>query len=125
LTVLQSLLLIGFTAQFAFPLLGAYYSTREIAHRALEVRQPGEPILTYRFFQHSLRYYTGYDVEAQLDDRESLIQFARKHSSFLVVTKADWTKEISGMQELSTSLIGEQGNLRLLKIRDSKFEIRN
>jgi 4-amino-4-deoxy-L-arabinose transferase-like glycosyltransferase len=124
-TVLQGLILIVFVAQFAFPVLGAYYSTREIAHRALEVRKPGEPILTYRFFQHSLHYYTGYELETQLDDKESLVQFARKHAYFLVVTKAEGMKEISGMRELAASLIGEQGNLRLLKIRDSRFEIRN
>jgi len=124
-TVLQSLILIFFVTQFAFPLLGAYYSTREIAHRALELRSPGEPILTYRFFQHSLYYYTGYQVETQLDDKESLVQFARRHPDFLVVTKAEGMKEITGMKEISASPLGEQGNLRLLKIRDSKFEIRN
>jgi hypothetical protein len=60
-----------------------------------------------------------------LDDKESLVQFARKHPDFLVVTKAEGMKEITGMKEISASLIGEQGNLRLLKIQDSKFEIRN
>jgi 4-amino-4-deoxy-L-arabinose transferase-like glycosyltransferase len=120
-TVLQSLLLIIFISLFAFPVLGAYYSTREIAYRALEVRQPGQPILTYRFFQHSLHYYTGYQVETQLDDRESLVQFAGKHPDFLVVTDVEGMKEISGVRELSASPMGEQGNLRLLRIRNSRM----
>ena len=124
-TVLQSLVLIIFIAQFAFPILSAYYSTREIAYRALQARQPGQPILTYRFFQHSLHYYTGYQVETQLDDMGSLVQFAGKHADFLVVTDVEGMKEISGIRELSASPIGEQGDLRLLRIRDSKFEIRD
>ncbi len=124
-TVLQSLILIIIIAKFAFPVLGAYYSTREIAYRALQVRQPGQPILTYRFFQHSLHYYTEYQVETQLDDKDSLVRFAGKHTNFLVVTNIEGMKEISGIRELSASSIGEQGDLRLLKIRDARFEMRD
>ena len=113
---LQGVLLIVIVAQFAFPVLGAYHSTREIARRALQVREAGEPVVTYRFFHHSLHYYTGYQVAGKLDDAASLVRFAGTHASSLVVTNAQGAAEISGMNEIAASLLGTQGNFRLLRI---------
>jgi 4-amino-4-deoxy-L-arabinose transferase-like glycosyltransferase len=126
-TLLQGLVLVVVLAQFAFPVLGAYYSTRDIAHRALELRQSDEPIITYRFFHHSLHYYTDYQVAGKLDDAASLIEFARDYPGTLVVTNAAGMKEILSLREISAASLAEQGNFRLMRfsIRNSKFEIRD
>ena len=57
----------GNRAVCIFPVLGAYLSTRDIAYRALELKKAEEPIVTYRFFQHSLHYYTGYGIADEFD----------------------------------------------------------
>jgi 4-amino-4-deoxy-L-arabinose transferase-like glycosyltransferase len=123
-TVLQGLMILIAIAQFAFPVLGAYYSTRDIAHRTLEVRQDGEPIITYRFFHHTLHYYTGYRIAARLDDPESLRRFAQMHPSTVVVTNVQGFEEISAIQGLSASLLGKQGDFRLLRVRCSASVLR-
>ena len=75
-TVVQGLILVVAIAQFAFPVLGAYLSTRDIAYRALELKKAEEPIVTYRFFQHSLHDYTGYGIAEGLTDSESMSRAA-------------------------------------------------
>jgi 4-amino-4-deoxy-L-arabinose transferase-like glycosyltransferase len=117
-TFLQGLVLVVVVAQFAFPVLGAYYSTRDIAHRALELRQSGEPIVTYRFFHHSLHYYTDYQVAGKLDDAASLIKFAHDYPGSLVVTNAAGMKEILSLREISAASLAEQGDFRLLRLRN-------
>jgi 4-amino-4-deoxy-L-arabinose transferase-like glycosyltransferase len=115
-TVIQGLVILVATAQFAFPILGAYHSTRDIARQALELRHSGEPVVTYRFFHHSLHYYTSYQIADELKDLESLRQYAETHHSFLAVTKAQELKTLSGSMDLSIIQIGTQGSFRLLRI---------
>jgi 4-amino-4-deoxy-L-arabinose transferase-like glycosyltransferase len=126
-TVLQGFVTLIAAVLFAFPVLGAYHSTRGIAHRALELRQAGEPIVTYRFFHHTLHYYTGYQIADELKNIESLHDFVRVHPNSLVVTNIEGMNAITGSENLTSTLLGEQGNFRLLRaaIRDSRFEIRD
>ncbi len=115
-TAIQGLVIILAVAQFALPVLGAYHSTREIAIRSLELRQAGEPIITYRFFHHSLYYYTGYQIADQSDDMDSLHRYVQAHPSIVVVTNKRGLAEILAVEGLSTSVLSEQGNFRLLRI---------
>ncbi len=115
-TVLQGLVTLLAIAQFAFPVLGAYHSTRDVARLALELRRVGEPIVTYRFFHHTLYYYTGYQIATELDESESLRLFAQAHRNTLVVTNKRGVNEISAMEGLSASLLGRQGDFCLLRI---------
>jgi len=115
-TALQGVLLLFAVTQFAFPVLGAYHSTREIAHRALEVRQPGEPILTYRFFHHTLHYYTGYQAGAKIDAPESLRQLVKQRRAVLVVTKSADAQSLAGLEGVSVTALHAQGNFRLLRL---------
>jgi 4-amino-4-deoxy-L-arabinose transferase-like glycosyltransferase len=115
-TALQGLIVLISITQFAFPVLGTYHSTREIAQEALRLRGNGEPIITYRFFHHTLHYYTGYQVANELKDSESLRQFVRMRPSSLVVTNSEGLRDISGSNDLSVALLGEQGNFRLLRV---------
>ena len=115
-TTIQGLATLLAVVLFAFPVLGAYHSTRAIAQEALAVRQAEEPILTYRFFHHTLHYYTGYQVEFKLDDLDSLRQFLKKHPSALAVTRTDGMKEIESCKDISATLLGSQGKFRLLRL---------
>jgi 4-amino-4-deoxy-L-arabinose transferase-like glycosyltransferase len=115
-TVVQGLVLVLAVAQFAFPVLGTYHSTRDIARQAVELKENGEPIITFRFFHHSLHYYTGYSIASDLEESESLRRFARTHAHFLVVANIEGLKTIMGIKELSVTVLGKQGNFRLLRI---------
>jgi 4-amino-4-deoxy-L-arabinose transferase-like glycosyltransferase len=115
-TVVQGLILVLATTQFGFPALAAYHSTRDIARQALAADLGGEPLVTYGYFHHTLHYYTGYRIRANLVDLPSLADYARAHSGILVVTEADRIPEIKTLPGFSVTPVGEQGNLRLLRI---------
>ena len=115
-TILQGGLLVGAAAVFAFPVLGDYHSTRAIAYQALELKQGDEPIVMYRFFHHTLQYYTGYIAEKRIDEIDALRRFARTNPSFLVVTKKDGTRDIEDCGVFATELLFRQGNFVLLRL---------
>jgi len=101
---------------FAFPLLGDYHSTRTIAREALALRRGEEPILTYRFFHHSLHYYTGYRVDAEPKDLAALRRGVAGRTGALVVTKAEGAREIGEAGGFDTVPLATQGNFRLVRI---------
>ena len=115
-TLIQGLIAILVVAQFAFPVLGKYYSTREIAQQAVARVKDGEPIVTFLFFHHTLYYYTGYRIAEDLTDFESLLRFAAAHRRFLVVMEADHVPEVVRIQRFAVKVLGAQGNLRLLEL---------
>lgn len=115
-TAVQGLVIVMATAQFAFPVLGAHMSTREIAHRTLEQRTPGEPIVTYRFFHHSLNYYTGYQVVDQITDPEALKKFVEERPNCLVVTNEKGSAQIDGINGIAAHLLARQAKFRLLRL---------
>jgi 4-amino-4-deoxy-L-arabinose transferase-like glycosyltransferase len=115
-TLLQGLLLIVTVALFAFPILGDYHSTRDIAKRSLEVRKADEPIITYGFMHHSLHYYTGYQVQEKVDNPALLLHLFPNHKQYLVVAKENKIQEIRDIKGLSLEILGEQGPFRLLRL---------
>jgi 4-amino-4-deoxy-L-arabinose transferase-like glycosyltransferase len=115
-TVLQGLAILMAVVLFASPLIGAYHSTRDIARQALKNRKPGEPIVTFRFFHHSLYYYTVYQIDNEFDTPESLINFAQTHPDFLLVTDKGGWKTLLGGGWFPITLLDTQGNFRLLRI---------
>ncbi len=115
-TALQGLLIILAVTQFAFPILADYHSTRDIALLTLKMQREKEPIITYGFFHHTLNYYTDYKVIQKLDDPVSLHGFAHKYPSFLVVTSARRLPEVGSLEGLSTTVLGREGNLYLMRL---------
>jgi hypothetical protein len=110
-TAVQGVVLLVAVAQFAFPVLGAYHSTRDIAQQALLMRNPGEPIATYQFFHHTLHYYTNYQVAEKLDTPESVVKFMQSHPTALIVTKS--TPILRG---ITVTRLYTQGNFQLLRL---------
>jgi 4-amino-4-deoxy-L-arabinose transferase-like glycosyltransferase len=115
-TVLQGVAILMAVVLFALPLIGAYHSTSDLSQQALQYRKAGEPIVTFRFFHHSLHYYTGYQVSNEFDTPESLIGFAETHHDFLVVTTVGGWKTLLDGGWFRITLLGKQGNFRLLRI---------
>jgi 4-amino-4-deoxy-L-arabinose transferase-like glycosyltransferase len=115
-TALQGILVLLAVVLFAFPVLGTYLSTRDIAHQALQLRTPGEPIVTYQFFHHTLHYYTNYQITDKLDTPDALLKFARTHSTTLIVTKSSSLKNLSAIKDISLTSLYHQANFHLLRI---------
>jgi 4-amino-4-deoxy-L-arabinose transferase-like glycosyltransferase len=114
--LIQGILLIGTTVQFAVPLLGDYMSARSLAEEALNERLPGEAIITFGITDHSLDYYTGYQVLGKVDDTASILSLLREHGSILAVTEEQKIGLIEVDGSFSTKLLGQQGELRLLRM---------
>jgi 4-amino-4-deoxy-L-arabinose transferase-like glycosyltransferase len=115
-TALQGVAMIAALALFAFPVLGAYHSTRDIAHQALQLRTPGEPIATYQFFHHTLHYYTSYQITAKLDNPDALLKYAHSRSTALIVTKSSSLKNLSAIKDITITPLYTQANFHLLRI---------
>jgi 4-amino-4-deoxy-L-arabinose transferase-like glycosyltransferase len=115
-TAFQGFLTVVIVVLFAFPVLGDYHSTRTLAHQALSLKQPDESIVAYRFFHHSLHYYTNYQVVNQLDDIDALLQFSQTNRSFLAVTKASGMKELESCKKIKVQRLAKQGSFFLLHL---------
>jgi 4-amino-4-deoxy-L-arabinose transferase-like glycosyltransferase len=118
-TALQGALLLLAGNLLGSGILARYHSAREIAAMALAADTGKEPILTYYYFHHTLHYYTGYRVGANIINPDVLINYARQHASFLVVTEYPQAQVLQNMPQIRVSLVGSQGKLRLLRIRSS------
>ncbi len=116
-TMIQGVLLVLSVTIFAFPPMAAYHSTAAIARQALSADAEGEPIITFCYFHHTLHYYTNYRIDANIVDPAALATYAVAHPSFLVVTEAGRMADLERIQSLSVTQLGEQGKLRLLRIR--------
>ncbi len=115
-TTAQSLVLVLAVALFGFPVLGAYNSTRGIALQAREASADGESIITFCYFHHTLNYYTDYHIEANLLDPPALVDYARQHPRFLLVTERDRLRDLAQIHQLSSTLLAEEGKVRLLRV---------
>jgi len=115
-TAVQGVLLVLAVTLIGFPLLEAYDSTRGIAIQALTAGADGEPIVTFCYFHHTLNYYTNYRVGANFLDPPSLLDYARRHPRFLLVTERDRLNDLARISQLSATLLAQQGKVRLLRI---------
>jgi 4-amino-4-deoxy-L-arabinose transferase-like glycosyltransferase len=115
-TAVQGFALLVAVTQFAFPVLGAYHSTREIAHQALQLRISGEPIATYQFFHHTLYYYTDYQIAEKLDTLDSLTSFMQSHPTALIVSKSTNLKSLTPGKDISITVLYSQANLQLIRL---------
>ncbi len=115
-TVAQSLILVLAVVIFGFPILGAYNSTRGIALQALAASSDGEPIITFCYFHHTLNYYTGYGIEDNLLDPPALVDYAKQHPRFLLVTEKDRLQDLAQIRQVSYTLLGSEGKVRLLRV---------
>jgi 4-amino-4-deoxy-L-arabinose transferase-like glycosyltransferase len=113
--VAESVLLVVLLTVVAFPGVAVRHSTRDIAREALSAKSGAEPIVSYKYFHHTLHYYTGYQISDDITDRASLQQFAASYPSILVVTEQPRLTELHEPQT-TVSVIGRQGKLVLIRL---------
>lgn len=118
LTITATMTLFIATAYgLAAPTIGKFHSAKDVSLEAdLRISQD-HPLVFYRYFHHSARYYTGYRTTAEsLHSLESLTAYFRGHpqSDYIVLTARD------GWLDLSTyfhsELLRREGNLFLTRV---------
>jgi len=114
----QAVILVITVVVAAYPALGNHYSTRGIARAALRLREPGEAIATYRFFHHTLYYYTGYQISEEFQDSTYLKRFVAGHRQILLVTEAARIPELERIKDLEITVLSTQSNFRLIRVRN-------
>jgi len=115
-TVVQGLFSVIAFVVLASPYLAVKLSARDISLAALSARSAGEEIATYKYFHHTLDYYTAYQVVSDLEDPAALEQFAQQRRQFLVVTQEQWIPEIEHAVCCTIDELAAQGRLRLLRV---------
>jgi len=116
-TAVQGLVLLLAVTQFGFAPLAEYNSAHDIAGEAIAASAGQLPIVTFSYFDHTLYYYTGYRIEANITGPGALLEFAQKHPDFLVVTTEQLARNLEQMPELAVNRLAGQGKLRLLRAR--------
>jgi len=114
--VIQGVLVIGATVWLAVPALGNYMSARDLAEAALEERLPDEAIVTFGITDHSLDYYTGYQVLGKMDDAASIKSLLQDSGSLLVVTEKQRIGQLEAIDTVASELLKEEGSLCLLRL---------
>jgi 4-amino-4-deoxy-L-arabinose transferase-like glycosyltransferase len=115
-TVAQGTGMVVLLAILAFPILGDAYSTKGIAQDALRLRVPGEPIVTFLYFHHTLTYYTGYQVTEQFTDPQMFMDYLAGRRSAIVVTEAQHLPAMKEWHWLSITQLAARGRLLLLRV---------
>ncbi len=115
-TALQGLVLVAALAQFAFPVIGVYHSTRDIARLAVANDRDFAPIVTYRVFHHSFYYYTGYRVAEELHDPEALFKFVGRYRRSLVLTDGPNAEVLQKSGAIGVKVLGTQAKFVLLEL---------
>jgi 4-amino-4-deoxy-L-arabinose transferase-like glycosyltransferase len=101
----------------AAPLVGDFHSTRSLAYQARPYLSKDEPLVLYRYFHHSARYYADYLTTTDaLSDPVELQDYLRKEGRerCLVLT------QVGGWQELhcliDATLLGRKGRFCLVRV---------
>ncbi|GAB4235899.1 MAG: hypothetical protein Kow00109_09290 [Acidobacteriota bacterium] len=99
------------------PIISAHHSARNVCRVARAHVSPAEPLIFYRFYHHSARYYTDFATTwDSIDSPQELDSYLRRHPQdeyFLLTHEAGWRElqECCGGQ-----LVSKSGPFHLVKI---------
>ncbi len=109
------------------PLIEKKESFRDLAEIALREFQPGERLIGYGWFHHSLTFYTNarsiYDEHGRvrvLFSPNELVEVARRFGSVLVVAKRSHVRQLRESPQYEGELIAEKGEHSLLRVKPLK-----
>lgn len=121
-SALLTALVAGMTLTFAlihslaFPVLAEFHSTRGLCLRAATRISSTEPLILYRFFHHTARYYTDFQTTtSSLNSPGELTSYVCRtnQDTFLVLTTEHGWDELSEM--FDARLVRREGNFYLLE----------
>ena len=93
-----------------------YYSSRDLSQLILPRLSLKEPLILYRYFHHTVHYYTRYQViQESLSGLSELRGYFRSNPQdrYYILTQEHGWKDL---QFLESKLVRHQGNLYLIEI---------
>lgn len=106
------------------PLIERKESFRDLAEIALRKFRPGEQLVGYGWFHHSLTFYTNarsiYDGRGRVQilfSPNELVEVLRRLGSVLVVARRPHVGQLREHPQFKTELIGERGGYSLLRVK--------
>lgn len=102
----------------ASPVVARFHSTRDLIRVAQPLVSPENPLVFYRFFHHTARYYANFETtRASIESPHELADHVRRHPAdrYILLTKEEGWKDISAAVE--TRLVSSAGDLYLIEIR--------
>lgn len=109
----------------AAPILGSYHSARHLSLLSLPWISGENPLILYRYFHHTARYYTGYrTTEEAIPNLASLQKYlaARPHSPAYILTQEPGWNDLQAA--FPAQLIRQEGNLYLVRIPSGRQDLR-
>jgi len=102
------------------PIIGEFHSTYALVQTAKPEISQAKPLIFYRFFHHSARYYADFETTREpIQGPEELLQYAEKHpqKAYLLITKKEGWEELA--QVADAGLVEQSGDFYLVRISTS------
>jgi 4-amino-4-deoxy-L-arabinose transferase-like glycosyltransferase len=103
--------------RLASPVVAQYHSTYAVIQAAKPEISRAEPLIFYRFFHHSARYYSDYMTTREpINTPEGLITYARKHPQrqYLLLTQKAGYEQLSRVAD--AAIVSHTGPFYLVRI---------
>lgn len=105
--------------------IGLFHSTRDVARKAVSAMKPGDLLASYRFFHHTLGYYSEFHYVGNWETAEKLKEglSANQGKTVLLVTEPRRMEEIQQAAEgpvEKLDMLGRFGPRVLLRLTPSK-----
>jgi 4-amino-4-deoxy-L-arabinose transferase-like glycosyltransferase len=106
--------------------IGWYHSTKDIMGMATAIARPGDRLASYRFFHHSLAYYSNYAFKGNLDAPEKVQdELHAKEQGFLyLIVEPRWLVELQAQciaPGCQLEVLGSRGPLLLTRLTPQKL----
>ena len=105
--------------RLASPVIAQYHSTYAVVQAAKPEISRSQPLIFYRFFHHSARYYAGdMTTREPIQDPTKLLAYARKHpqKEYLLLTKKEGYEQL--IRVAGATLVSHSGTFYLVKITE-------
>ncbi|MFZ0427581.1 MAG: glycosyltransferase family 39 protein [Acidobacteriota bacterium] len=110
-------LTLALTYRLASPVIARYHSTYAVIQAAKPEISRAEPLIFYRFFHHSARFYADYRTTREpINDPEHLLDYARKHpqARYLLLTKKEGYEQLARVAH--ATVVSHSGTFYLVQI---------
>lgn len=101
----------------ASPIIAVFHSARDLSVEARPLISQKEPLIFYRYFHHSARYYAQFKTTRRsIESPEELRGYELKNPQqrYVILTKKEGWEELRESE--SGTLLGQKGNLYLVEV---------
>jgi 4-amino-4-deoxy-L-arabinose transferase-like glycosyltransferase len=112
-----NVVLVVFLTVAVLPVAENFHSARYVIQHSLTRLPAGEDFYQYRYFHHTVDYYSGgRAVMESIDSLDELRQILQSHSPLWIVTDAIEVPTLQAQSDLQAQVVAAKGNVAVLKI---------